>query len=123
SGVVKLHYDSTAEQWFSSASLHPGAWNGAQKTAVRSVPAVSLRSILEKQHFDLVKLDIEGAELGVLSAAKQVLQSADNYLVEVHEQKDNKLQQLQKLFAEQGFTTTSQQLTNNGLALLRAERV
>lgn len=122
SGAVPLHYDRTDEKWFSSASLRSGAWNGAQKTTVRTVPAVSLASFLDEQHFDLVKLDIEGAELNVLIATRDSLRNADTFLIEVHERKDNRAEQLEKLFTEQGFSVSNQQLTKDGLSLLHAEQ-
>lgn len=121
-GAVQFNYDATDEGWFSSASLYAGAWNGAQKTAVRTVPTVSLSSLLNEQHFDLVKLDIEGAELAVLNSARAVLSAADNYLIEVHERKDNRAEKLEKLFTEEGFTVSTQPLTKDGLSLLYAKR-
>jgi len=121
-GTIQLNYDSSDEQWFSSASVRVGAWNGAQKTAARTVPAVTLNAFLEKQHFDVVKLDIEGAELAVFNAAKNMLTAADNYIIEVHESKQNELQQLEKLFINQHFSISKQRLTKDGLWLLQASK-
>ncbi|OGJ15743.1 MAG: hypothetical protein A2632_02195 [Candidatus Pacebacteria bacterium RIFCSPHIGHO2_01_FULL_46_16] len=119
-GTVHLYYDKSEAGWFSTASVYAGAWNGAQTTTSRVVPTVSLSFFLEQEHFDLVKLDIEGAELGVLSAARTLLRAADNYLIEVHERKDNRAAQLERILVEQGFTVTKQQLTNDGLVFLHA---
>jgi len=121
-GSAQLHYDETDENWFSTASLHASAWNGAQKTTSRVVPTASLSSFLKEERFDLVKLDIEGAELDVLAAAQSLLRSADNYLVEVHDRKDNRVQQLKRIFTEEGFDVINQQLTKDGLSFLTARR-
>ncbi|NCN06649.1 MAG: FkbM family methyltransferase [Candidatus Pacebacteria bacterium] len=121
-GSAALHYDSSDEGWFSTTSLYDGAWNGAQKTTARIVPTISLVSLLEQEQYDLVKLDIEGAELGVVRAASNILRAAENYLIEVHERKDNTAEQLEKIFSEQGFSTTLQQLSRAGLSLLHATK-
>ena len=121
-GAMQIHYDSTEEQWFSSASLFVGAWNGAQKTATRTVPTLTLSSLLKEQHFDLIKLDIEGAELAVLNTSRAMLRAADNYLIEVHDRRDNRAEQLTTLFTEQNFTVSVQQLTKDGLSLLQANK-
>jgi len=49
------------------------------------VPAVALSDLLRGRRFDLVKLDVEGAEFAILQGTdRDLLRCADRWLVEVH---------------------------------------
>ena len=50
-----------------------------------TVNARRLRNELNKDHFDLVKVDIEGAELAVLEDCRDVLSHVSTLIMEVHE--------------------------------------
>jgi FkbM family methyltransferase len=50
-----------------------------------SVPARRLRTIIEREPIDLLKLDIEGAEADVLADCEEALASVNALLVEIHE--------------------------------------
>lgn len=54
--------------------LFPRRHDATEARAVRQVPAVSVRSVLEEfQRVDLIDLDIQGAEAAVLESAADVL--------------------------------------------------
>jgi len=59
----------------------PGAGAGVSRT----VPSVRLRDILEAEPFDLLKLDIEGAEDAVLEDCAPVLDRAGAIVMDLHE--------------------------------------
>jgi FkbM family methyltransferase len=81
--IVQLHSDTTRDHWWSTSSLTPGAWSGEQDTAPTEVETVMLSQLLTDK-VDLVKMDIEGAELEVLEQAEKQLHLVDQILVEVH---------------------------------------
>lgn len=72
-----------------------------------TIPTVSLRSLLNNNHFDLVKIDIEGAEYEALKGCSDVLRKAERYFVEYHSFADQKqdLGDLVNLFVNNGFRT------------------
>ncbi|PIY80616.1 MAG: hypothetical protein COY80_01985 [Candidatus Pacebacteria bacterium CG_4_10_14_0_8_um_filter_42_14] len=119
-GAMKLYFDATPEKWFSTAGLHNGAWSGAQKSDSRTVPTKTLSSYLREQKFDLVKLDIEGAELGVIAESKALLSRSDQYLIEFHPRNGSKIEQLEKIFTDRGFKVQSEKTSRAGLQLLHA---
>lgn len=53
--------------------------------AVHTVPSVRLRDMVAEESIDLLKLDIEGAELDVLSDCRDALHSVDAVLLDLHE--------------------------------------
>ena len=62
--LVTLHEDTSADKWFSTASLQAKAWNGQQQTQPLTVPSLKLNTLLADidDTVELLKLDIEGAE-------------------------------------------------------------
>ncbi|HXQ23802.1 MAG TPA: FkbM family methyltransferase [Candidatus Acidoferrales bacterium] len=78
----------------------------------RRVPSVRLRDVLAAQRVDLVKLDIEGAELDVLSDCRDGLRSVDALLLDLHEldPMKRKTPAVLELLAEAGFAYTLDEL-------------
>lgn len=58
---------------------------GALAGVSRPVPAVRLRTLLEAERIDLLKLDVEGAETALLADCADQLRHVDAMVVEVHE--------------------------------------
>ncbi len=104
--LITLHEDRTSEKWFSSASLLPGAWNGQQDTQPLTVPALTLSTLLANldRPVDLLKLDIEGAELAVLRAAQADLSQIKHIILEYHPHQQNPLSELLELLEKAGFS-------------------
>jgi len=102
-----LHID-TVWDWFSTASLHQGAWTGNQETKQISVKTISLSDLLKEleQPIDLLKLDIEGSEQAVLESAKKDLTKIRSMVIEFHPHKQQSAGQLQALLEKAGFTVT-----------------
>lgn len=61
-----------------------GTGSGLAGETVR-VPAVRLRDELERDHVDLLKMDIEGAEEAVLADCEPVLDRVDALMLDVHD--------------------------------------
>ena len=88
---VAVAGDAGVMQFFTD-STRPGSLRGSiSQTRARegssiSVPAVTLSSFLCDEPADLLKLDVEGAELDVVSelSAKGALQSIDQAVIEYH---------------------------------------
>jgi FkbM family methyltransferase len=70
-----------------------------------TIPAVPLNKILAKNKFDLVKIDIEGAEIEAFKDCSTILRNADKYFIEFHSfhGKPQHLGSLISLFEQNGF--------------------
>jgi FkbM family methyltransferase len=103
-----LYVDSSDLRWFSTAGGESGAWNNQQLTYPRKVPAVQLSALIEQigQPIDLLKIDIEGAELSILKEALQFLNQVKNMIIEHHPIKANSLSDLLELLQNAGFAIT-----------------
>ena len=69
---------------FTQSGDDSGFINKEELNGLGKVPSISLKKILENQHVDLLKLDIEGAEYQVINDCRQVLSNVKNIIVEVH---------------------------------------
>ena len=70
------------------------------------VECITLNQLLEKNHIkqvDLLKMDIEGAELEVLEESFILLKRIRKAVIEIHE--DSYYDKIKRLFEEQGFET------------------
>jgi len=70
------------------------------------VQCVRLREFIEKeQYIDLLKMDIEGAEIEVLNDCKDVLDRVENVFVEYHSwnKREQKLSEILRILEELGF--------------------
>jgi FkbM family methyltransferase len=105
-----VHRDTSPDLWWSTASSLPGGWTGTQTTKKLTVPAVPLRDIL-RQRFDIVKIDVEGAEQEILHSAADVLRNADQFILEFHPVVGQKLEDVQELFTDACFQV---ELVKNG---------
>jgi len=103
-GQITLYQDVT-QSWLSTSSIHERAWNGEQETIPFEAKAITLSSLLT-QSVDLLKLDIEGAELAVLAEAKDELANVSKIFVEFHPTENQKLEDLEDLLTEIGFKVT-----------------
>lgn len=77
---------------------------GSDKKIIK-IPTVSLQSIIKDTHFDLVKIDIEGAEFEVIKGSDSLLKYSKFVFVEYHSFSERKqdLGQLIRLFENGGF--------------------
>lgn len=98
--------------WSSDTTLHFSVEGGdAGRVAVAGdgnivdIPAVSLASILSKQHFDFIKIDIEGAEVEALRDCYDLLAPSKYIFVEFHSfvNKSQGLGELVAAFEKRGF--------------------
>lgn len=105
-GHITLHQDASQHHWHSTASIHSGAWNGAQRTTPMQVNALLLSDLIFQinQPIDLLKMDIEGSELTVLKAAKESLQQVRQMIIEFHPHAEQPIDALIMLIQQQGFS-------------------
>lgn len=106
-------YADTEFDWFSTASLHPHAWNGEQSTESLTVQTQTLAFFLEKilasadtKPFIFLKLDIEGMEQKVLMSLQDQMSQINSMMVEFHTHPSQKLSQLQKFLEDHDFQLT-----------------
>lgn len=116
-GETQLYIDETDETWYSTASIHPGAWNGQQQTTSLTVPCRPLTDFLT-QPIDVLKMDIEGAELEVLTAAQAQLHLVKHLLFEFHPREDQTLDQIKHLLELTNFAV---ELERDGIPLTDSE--
>lgn len=107
-GTRALFADETDEQWLSTASFSAGAWNGQQLTQPLTVETLPLHALLH-QPVELLKMDVEGAELLILLAAKNQLRQINRLVLEFHPHRGQSWSQLVRLLQDQGFELTAWQ--------------
>lgn len=103
-GSTTFWADTSAHRWFSTAGFLKGAWNGEQSSQPFTVATRPLSDYLT-QPIDCLKMDIEGAEWQVLSAASNHLPRIQHILVEFHPHPGQSLLDLVELLTNAGFTT------------------
>ena len=89
------------------------AFAGGLHGAIRRVPSVRLHDVLAAEPVDLLKLDVEGAELDVLADCREQLRAVRTLLLDLHEFDPAKRHTpaILDLLAESGFTYTLDELT------------
>jgi FkbM family methyltransferase len=81
-GETDLYFDNSGDHWFSAAGFTRGAWDHSQTSAAVRVPVIPLDALIAEP-VDLLKMDIEGAEVDVLRASKK-LHLINNLIIELH---------------------------------------
>lgn len=127
--VSALLHHLGPDGWQLNANLTPNAWNGQALGETTEVETITLKSLLT-QPIDLLKLDVEGAELAILKAARTSLNQVTELFVEFHPVSGNSLPELLALLKKSGFTTTVWQNQKEvkhpknvrGLSLVQANR-
>lgn len=92
-------------------AIQPGLWTGQPATRVVEVEAMPLAAVLAHP-VALLKLDIEGAETGVLEAAAPALGNVQRLVLEFHGSEvnpENNLERLLRVLHDQRFTVEIQQ--------------
>lgn len=82
-GSETFYRDASNDNWYSTASFTPRAWNNQQVSQEMKVPTQVLSDFIT-QPIDLLKLDIEGAEVKVLEAAVAHLHLIKEMIIEYH---------------------------------------
>lgn len=81
--------------------------NNGSKVEKITVPAVSLKTFFEQNNIDrlsLLKMDIEGAEYDIIENLEQeVFDKIDNFLIEYHDNYDNRVEKLVDKLVKAGF--------------------
>lgn len=101
-----LFYSTNSNSASWGNTLYPTTFRDVL-TYASTVRVVRLSKYITK-HIDLLKMDIEGAELLVLNDIEPHLSHIDNILVEIHNETDpveNRLAPINKLLSQNGFTT------------------
>lgn len=103
-GEVEFFMDKTDDQWLSTASFTSGAWTGTQESKSILVPTALLSDFLTRP-VDFLKMDIEGAEQPVLTAAQDKLHLIKQMIIEFHPLSHQSLQKLVQFLQDRGFQT------------------
>jgi hypothetical protein len=102
-GIIPFYFDKSPDKWYSVGGIHDGAWNGKQKSWKIEVKCRPLTEYLTMP-VDLLKMDIEGAELKVLQAAGEKLKAVKHLIMEYHPVAGNALNEVKQTLTRQGFT-------------------
>lgn len=102
-------YADTEFNWHSTASFIEGAWNNAQKTEALRVPVVTLASLIS-QPIDLLKMDIEGAEVEVLKSAQDSLRQVKHIICEFHPSASQKREDFITFLERQGYDVSHEDI-------------
>ncbi|MBP5204367.1 FkbM family methyltransferase [bacterium] len=118
-----FYIDSSGIGAFSTSSFNKDAWNGKQRTKRIGV-SVDMLSNYINSNVDLVKIDIEGAEMEVmddLAHTKKVV-LVDNYIIEFHQSKKNRLDNLTNLLEKYRYFVDIKPDKEDNLFLVYAKR-
>jgi FkbM family methyltransferase len=106
---LTLHVDH-AENWLSTTSVSAGAWNKSQKTHPIQVPAITLKSLVERALSEtnqdtiaLLKMDIEGSEVAVIQHSKELFSKIEQIILEFHPSQENHLLNFLTYMKKHGF--------------------
>ncbi len=97
--------DTSHHEWWSTAGFYQGGWTTDQVTEPIRVSTQTLSSFLT-EHVDLLKLDIEGAEMPVLQESYTKLHLVDHIFVEFHPVEGYQLSDLTDMLQTSGFRIT-----------------
>jgi FkbM family methyltransferase len=103
-GESDFYIDKSEERWWSTGSFYEGAWNGEQESRLIRVKTLTLADLIQAP-VDLVKIDVEGAEMRVLKGADYKIRLIDRLMVEYHSRPDNRLSAILEWLEERGFET------------------
>lgn len=101
-GWIDLHVDMSGDEWYSTSSVYPGAWNNQQRTKRMSVVQKKLSQLLPGK-VDLLKMDIEGAEEDVLFELNPKPSHIPHILFEFHPAFKRTPQKLEKMLERNGY--------------------
>jgi FkbM family methyltransferase len=101
-GKRRFYVDVSGERWYSSGSVWERAWNGKQKNREIQVQGIRLSKLM-KEPVDLVKLDVEGAELEVLEEIRGDLAKVKHLVMEYHPRERGDYLKVEKLLKDNGF--------------------
>jgi FkbM family methyltransferase len=82
-----------------------GRISAESSTGTVNVEAIDVATLIEGRHVDFLKMDIEGAEVAVLSRCRHMLDNVDHVFVEFHSKEQNRQQLsiLLEIFESNGF--------------------
>jgi FkbM family methyltransferase len=123
-GTIPFYFDKSPDKWYSVGGIHDGAWNGKQKSWKIEVKCRPLAEYLGAP-VDLLKMDIEGAELKVLQAVGERLRVIKHLIMEYHPVAGNALNEVKQTLTRQGFTFEVKKGRNKdeGLLMLEAKQM
>jgi len=84
------------ETWSVFSSVKQGGWLGERKGKSMKVKAIELKDVVRGKT-DVLKMDIEGAEMEVLENGEQFLPLIDKILLEYHHQSETERGKLESL--------------------------
>lgn len=103
SGKLTLHVDASGYDWFTTVSVYEAGWDGRQKTVPREVRSVTLQELVPTGNIDILKLDIEGMEGGVLRGISSMMGRIKNIVVELHPRGGKVDPEVMKLLIKHGY--------------------
>lgn len=114
-GTRTLYIDKSQNGCFSTSSFKKNSWNGKQDTVGIEIKTDKLSNYINKP-IDLLKMDIEGAELEVLKELDESnkLEMIKNILIEYHQINKNRLNNLARTLRKNNFQVTEGE-NDNGL--------
>lgn len=99
-----FYIDTSANNWQSTGSFSKSSWNNelVNNTEV-NVETRKLSTFLNDTVVDLLKIDVEGAELKILNECKNFLGSVKAIILEYHPGQKNSLKKILALLKNNGF--------------------
>jgi FkbM family methyltransferase len=104
SGSKNLYIDKSGNGAFSTASFRRNAWNGKQNSTPILVKAEPLSKYV-KGNIDLLKIDVEGCEKGILNDlnANGKFKYVKNIILEYHPIKNHRITELDSILKKNDY--------------------
>ncbi|MDD4381917.1 MAG: FkbM family methyltransferase [Candidatus Dojkabacteria bacterium] len=120
-GVRRLYIDKSQRGCFSTSSFTKNAWDGKQKSIGIDVQTDRLSNYINKS-IDLLKMDIEGAELEVLKEidSNNKIKMIKKITIEYHQTDRKRLKELLRILQRNNFNI-KQGRNDNGLIYILGE--
>lgn len=121
---IEIYADKNENAWTSMAGIHEGGWGGQQVSKKLKVKSFTLDELIRGE-VDLVKMDIEGAEVAVVRASKK-LENVRNLIIEYHPVGGKRETELVRYLESRGFMVEVRddpEGWGEGLKIIRASRV
>ena len=121
-GLLGNCQSGVGEFWFDSRSFLSASTSRKARSRVATVPWVSLESIAGNTLVDVLKIDIEGAELQLIPLISDVLARTQHLFVEFHTSDELELAPSLQVIRDSGLVEWGAPLNHSGFLLASYSR-
>lgn len=101
---IHFYIDGTDQGWNSTGSVYEKMWTGKEITKKIEVESITLDQLIGESEIDLLKMDVEGAEWGILRNSEKIKSQVQHIILEYHPVKESRLGKIVKMLRSYGFS-------------------